>query len=1275
MGTIFRAEDLQDGTTVALKLLTGDDGSMAERFLLEARTLASLDHPAIVKYLAHGRTDEGRPYLAMQWLDGADLARVLQRGPLSVTDTLTIVKRVAEALSAAHERGIVHRDLKPANIVLIRNDPKQATVVDFGVARPKGLTRGLTRTGAIVGTVGYMSAEQLQGVKNIDGRADLFALGCVAFECITGRAAFAGDNIAAVLAQVLLGETPHIREHNAGLSVELDAFVATLMHSDREQRFASAFAVIEAADRLPLVVDSMGPTLAGVGALTSRARPTFAAERSPVAVLLCWAPERDSATDATEAAAVPSETQALECAEQSAVRWDGAVKRLADGAMLLAFSQGNVLTEKVARCARAALELHDALPHWGLTLSVMQAESSGQMAGRMRAPLRAETETTPVPPRSSGLAIGVTVQPGTESLLGPGFDIEQVDGVAVLTGFSPLKDEARPVLGQHSPCVGREKELQLIEATVEEVVEECAPRAVLLVAPPGVGKSRVRREVMARLEGRPELKLLLARCDVGTRLSSFAVIQQWLQGGVGRELTTVHDAKARWELFRASLVDRVVSADELSSEGAIAFLGELAGISAVPANPAVAAVAGFARETWHMLTLAMRAWLRGQCKGDGESSLVLIIEDLHWADASSVALVSALWEGLTDVPVFLLATSWPEGESYFPAVFAAKNTHVVKLEPLGKRASERMARQLLGAQRSAAEVQRVVELAGGNAFLLEEISRHVAENQDVEQLPTSAVALVQARLQALSMANRRLLRVASVIGESFAKEAIAALCQLDDGSLDLDGALTLLRQQELIVQDSQENRWSFRHSLIRQAAYESLTESDRLHAHVALAEWLIQTAPEQPAIIAEHFERGDSLAAAAEWYLRAIEQSERQGHYHAVRQLAARCDRAGIDPDSRAHAIVAWLYAEMSLTQHVDMSSVLTRLAAGEFARHSSGWFLLTTMLLTHHLHAGIEIDADATLRELLAAPLVLRPSYAHYMTVSMLAIACLHLGRLSHASEIAERLAECELDEREYPLAAVIRDSYVPIIYIMNDDPRALTVHRRGWHTAKANFSGIRLNEIGAPFATFAIEFGAFDEAREVLQTLRANRDVTHGYAWQWALYAEAKLATQGDAPWDARGLLDNLQSGEMMHVELWLRAFATASAAFADPSNTKVTRETFDALELLLRDCERLPPNYNTTLALIAEVAVMVQEYQRCIDATDSLFVHNVPSPSGLRSRMTLARLRSLKALGRKDECEHLTGLAKSRLRMIAAQMEPTDRENFEKMRVFVETMAFES
>ena len=203
-----------------------DPGS-TERFEREARILAELNHPRIVRYVAHGRTAAGQ-FIAMEWLEGETLADRLLRGRLEIAEATQLIETVAGALAVVHARGMVHRDIKPSNLFLTGKSIAGVKILDFGIARA-----GLFLSGSgVVGTPGYVAPEQAQGARGVDARADVFALGVVLFECLTGRPAFVAGNVMALLAKILLEEAPRVRELRDDVPGPLDAFVAQLLAKD-----------------------------------------------------------------------------------------------------------------------------------------------------------------------------------------------------------------------------------------------------------------------------------------------------------------------------------------------------------------------------------------------------------------------------------------------------------------------------------------------------------------------------------------------------------------------------------------------------------------------------------------------------------------------------------------------------------------------------------------------------------------------------------------------------------------------------------------------------------------------------------------------------------------------------------------------------------------------------------------------------------------------------------------------------------------------------------
>jgi predicted Ser/Thr protein kinase len=242
---VYRAEHVRLGRQAALKLLSPGLGDLdfTDRFLRESRLAASLDHPSIVPVYDAGE-EEGLLYIAMAYVEGTDLkALVTQEGPLPLRRALGIAGQVASALDAAHERGLVHRDVKPANILVSPDD--RTYLSDFGAVKELA-SGGMTRTGSFVGTIEYCAPEQIEGGA-VDARTDVYALGCVLWECLTGTPPFHRPTEVAVLNAHLHAEPPKLAREVPELPAGLEPVLAKALAKDPLDRYGSCGAFLAAA--------------------------------------------------------------------------------------------------------------------------------------------------------------------------------------------------------------------------------------------------------------------------------------------------------------------------------------------------------------------------------------------------------------------------------------------------------------------------------------------------------------------------------------------------------------------------------------------------------------------------------------------------------------------------------------------------------------------------------------------------------------------------------------------------------------------------------------------------------------------------------------------------------------------------------------------------------------------------------------------------------------------------------------------------------------------
>ena len=249
MGIVYRAEHLQTGRSVAVKVLRGGasaDPTLAKRFVREVKAAAALVHPNVVGVLDFGVDEDGTAFQILELLEGESLAERIARGPLSVERTLALLLPIAHALGLAHSLGIVHRDVKPGNVLLSRNAHGRIVpkLLDFGIAKVRAAERApivegeakTTEIGTVIGTPAYMSPEQARGASDVGASGDVWAMGVLFYECLSGRLPFEDENASIVMARVMLERAPALASKAPGVPAALAAVIDHALEPDPEKR-------------------------------------------------------------------------------------------------------------------------------------------------------------------------------------------------------------------------------------------------------------------------------------------------------------------------------------------------------------------------------------------------------------------------------------------------------------------------------------------------------------------------------------------------------------------------------------------------------------------------------------------------------------------------------------------------------------------------------------------------------------------------------------------------------------------------------------------------------------------------------------------------------------------------------------------------------------------------------------------------------------------------------------------------------------------------------
>ena len=954
--TVFRALDHRTGRDVALKILRVDTSADHARADREARWLAALDHPHVVAFVAAGSLGADLRFLAMEWIAGETLGERLARDETTPREAVELAIAIARALEAMHALGVVHRDVKPSNVMLPSGSIEAAKLLDLGIARGEGARGegdGVTATGALVGTPGYMSPEQIRG-EPVSAATDVFSLGCVLYRCLAGRAPFAGGPSATALTRTLHALAVPLGELRPELDRALVDLVARAMRVEPAERFADGCAMREALEALDR--DRLGETHGGHHGVSLSER-TFA---SRVHVRGIAPPVAPLDPDTTRVA----DDEALRELGAIARVWGGVSARRSDGT-LEARVEGTDASELVAAAARIA---HDVITRWpdarvALTTGVAERDET-----------IAESD---VP--------GIRLDPTSARLLDERFSITRT-GRALFLGAeltTPTSSRGTPI----GPFEGRARELSLLEGVLARHEDGTASAAVVL-GPAGIGKTRLLREALARF---PEVRVLHARADALSRGAPFGVVSELARAalGVGPE-STPEQRLARVEAWVA----------RRAAESSLSFhLGRLID-AATPQDGSRAALAAITKDDPARFADALRdafvALLEGETR---DAPLWLVIDDLQWADPASTRAIHEALLRLSERPLGVLAAGRPEARAALDPTWPG--AFQLTLQELSERAANQLVRRLWP-DASELQVGQIVAHAGGNPLFVHELVE--ARRRGDEGMPTSVLAVGQTRLLRLAPDARRVARALSILASESPLEALETLLVVRSGALD--SALEALERAGVVQRSEYLGlpRVAFASPVLQEAAYAMLDDDDRRAGHRVAAEWYAAR-PDTPAIrLAEHWLRAGETEPALEALTRAAHDALRAGDWETPTELLARARALDVDPSRLvplelvAHEALAWRGDHAELVQ---LSERLLEVVP----RGEEAWSRVAAGLL---LSGGPSLGmgrALELLRAIASTPLPDAPSLAHVRAHAWASMVCFRAGGADIACVLLDQL------------------------------------------------------------------------------------------------------------------------------------------------------------------------------------------------------------------------------------------------------------------------------
>jgi class 3 adenylate cyclase len=907
MGVVYRAKSVESGRVYALKVLAPEvagDEKYRQRFRREMRVASSLRHPNVVA-VRDADEHEGLLFLAMDFIPGIDLEKELRlSGGMDARRGTELLAQVASGLDAAHARGLVHRDVKPANILIANTDgAERAYVTDFGLAKRfdrDASISALTKTGVVVGTVDYMSPEQITGGR-VDGRADVYALGCAYFEMLTGSVPYGhGGSLMATMYAHVHEPPPSLPGSLSERYPDLGAVIERALAKDPDKRFFSAGEFADDA------TDALHGPL--------RRAPKPPETRRMVTVLCC------SVTPSTELERPVDHELVRESVERSVGEADAVIARhggTTDGPtgneVVGVFGLSRAREDDALRAVRAAAEIGERLSVLAAQAGVPVRARTGVDTGRVLAgggQAFAAGDAVDAAARLQMLAgAGEVLMTGeTLRLVRSAVEVKPTEPAKLTVGSDPVPvfklehlDPTAPGLSRRFdiPFVARERELRLLRDAWGRAVEERACHLVTVLGEAGVGKSRLVGELLEEVGDAG--RVLRGRC---------------LPYGEGITF---------WPLTEA-----------------LTPLGDIA-------RPVIGRLRGGGVAAPEELFLAVRRLLESVAL---ERPTILHVDDLQWAEPMLLDLLDHVADVSRVAPILVLCAARLELFDLRPDWGGGKlNATTALLGPLGGADSERLLEEL-SAEFDPETRSQLLRASGGNPLFLEEMVALAREAGSVA-VPATIDALLAERLERLGSEEREFLECAAVEGEVFQRRAVASLVR-EPLVAGLEVTLASLVRKDLIrphlATIGVDGVFRFRHLLLRDAAYDALPDATRARLHERFARWL----EDDCADVAE-------LDEIAGWHLeQAVRCGERLGRGvdpGLAARAAAHLRAAGARARDRGDVAAATSLFERALTlasaagpssESISVALAECLVEAGELGR-------------ADRLLSAVELGADAS--------------------------------------------------------------------------------------------------------------------------------------------------------------------------------------------------------------------------------------------------------------------------------------------------------------------------
>lgn len=905
MGQVYKARDKKLNRFVALKFLSPGLSSHREaiaRFIQEAQTASVLDHQNICTVHEIDETPDGQLYIAMACYDGETLKRKIERCVQDFAGALEAVIQIAQGLAKAHSQGIIHRDIKPANV--IETGDHVMKIVDFGLAKLASEAR-LTRAAILIGTPAYMSPEQATG-EDVDHRTDLWSLGVVFYELLTGQLPFSGDNERSILYSIINRPPIPLLDLRSDVPEEADWIILKCLQKNPERRYASADRLLADLLKLKASVEKEKEDSAG----RKKAEARRETERRLATVLsgeIVNSSEAVKNLEPEEAALVMNRYYDLLTSLIN--KYGGRIVRQTGDSFTAAFGVPFAIEDAPKKAVNTAIELRNKLARFNqddrlpVPLEIRLGINTGTVIVGAHGPdqecnVLGEAVDLASELRDLGGTHAVTVGSLTHRYTSGDFEYEarkdapmkgKPDLVAAYALISSREKPYRalPIAERmiYSEMVGRDRDLDKLMLHVLKAING-EGSIVSVIGEAGIGKSRLVAE-LSRREDMKKVVLLRGRAlSFGTNMSFHPVIDilrgwAWIEEDDPPSVSSQKLEKAIRNVFPEGVSE------------VYPFIATLMGLklTGAPAER-VQGIVGDALE--RLILKNVRDLV---VKASVARPLVVILEDLHWADSTSLNLLESLFRLAASHRILFINVIRPDYDTSQRILRTLRSRYPdhsteISLEPLKDSECATLIGNLLNTQALPEHIRELIaHRAEGNPFFIEEVARsfiddgivviengrfRVTDRIDAVEIPEAISDIIMARVDKLDEQTKSLLKMASVIGRNFFYRILAEVA-VSIGPID--DKLEHLKEVQLIKEQkrTQEPEYLFKHALSRDAVYNSILVKKRkeLHFEVARAIESVFRArlPEFYGMLAFHYSRAEEMEKAEEYLFKAGEEA------------------------------------------------------------------------------------------------------------------------------------------------------------------------------------------------------------------------------------------------------------------------------------------------------------------------------------------------------------------------------------------------------------------